>query len=102
MVRLEPSIVIAFESGELNRSGPFLWRLRPYFRGVRGLLVIGSINGLIMNTAVVLPAIALGHAINVALAVQRHQATSSDIAWAAALFFGATAATEVPRIPKRW
>jgi ATP-binding cassette, subfamily B, multidrug efflux pump len=86
----------------MNRSGPFLWRLRPYFRGVGGLLIIGSINGLIMNTAVVLPAIALGNAINVALAVGRHQATSSDVAWAAALFLGATAATELPRIPKRW
>ena len=37
----------------------YLWELRPYFRQVSGQLVLGSIAGIIMNTAVVLPAILL-------------------------------------------
>jgi ATP-binding cassette subfamily B multidrug efflux pump len=81
---------------------PFLWRLRPYFRQVAGLLLIGSVTGVLMNTAVVLPPLALGNAINIALAAGRHRATSTDIGWAALLFVAATAATEVPRMAKRW
>ena len=38
----------------------YLWEMRPYFRQVAGQLVLGSIAGFIMNTAVVLPAILLG------------------------------------------
>ena len=34
----------------------YLWELRPYFRQVAGQLVLGSIAGFIMNTAIVLPA----------------------------------------------
>ena len=34
----------------------YLWEMRPYFRQVAGQLVLGSITGFIMNTAVVLPA----------------------------------------------
>ena len=34
----------------------YLWEMRPYFRQVAGQLVLGSIAGIIMNTAVVLPA----------------------------------------------
>ena len=37
----------------------YLWEMRPYFRQVAGQLVLGSIAGLIMNIAVVLPAILL-------------------------------------------
>ena len=35
----------------------FLWQLRPYFRQVAGQLTLGSLAGIVMNTAVVLPAI---------------------------------------------
>ena len=31
----------------------YLWDMRPYFRQVAGELVLGSIAGIVMNTAVV-------------------------------------------------
>ena len=49
----------------------YLWKLRPYFRQVAGELVLGSLAGIVMNTAVVLPAILLGAAIDKALALER-------------------------------
>lgn len=67
-----------------------------------GLLVIGSVAGVVMNTAVVLPAVLLGHALDVALAAASNRATGWDVAWAALAFVGGTAATELPRIGKRW
>ena len=42
--------------------------MRPYFRQMSGQMVVGSIMGVIMNTAVVLPALLLGRAIDTALA----------------------------------
>jgi ABC-type multidrug transport system fused ATPase/permease subunit len=76
--------------------------MAPYLRPVTGLLTIGSIAGIAMNTAVVLPAVLLGHAINVALAVSRDAATTGDLARAAALVVAGALATEIPRIGKRW
>ena len=86
---------------EAPRFG-YLWEMRPYFRQVAGQLVLGSLAGIVMNTAVVLPAILLGRAIDRALALERGQATPGDVAWAALLFIGGTLLTEVPRIAKRW
>src|SRR6266545_5697881 len=80
----------------------FLWEMRPYFRQVAGQLVLGSIAGIVMNTAVVLPAILLGRAIDRALALERGHATAADVGWAALAFIGGTLLTEVPRIGKRW
>jgi ABC-type multidrug transport system fused ATPase/permease subunit len=80
----------------------FLWAMRPYYRQVAGQLVLGSLAGIVMNTAVVLPAILLGRAIDAALALERGRATPADVAWAALLFMGGTLLTEVPRIAKRW
>src|SRR5437588_9088897 len=80
----------------------FLWEMRPYFRQVAGQLVLGSVAGIIMNTAVVLPAILLGRAIDRALALERGAATAGDVGWAALAFVGGTLLTEVPRIGKRW
>src|SRR5262249_60883973 len=80
----------------------YLREMRPYFRQVAGQLVLGSIAGIIMNTAVVLPAILLGRAIDRALALERGQAAPGDVAWATLLFIGGTLLTEVPRIAKRW
>ena len=80
----------------------FLWAMRPYFRQVAGQLCFGSAAGIVMNTAVVLPAIALGRAIDAALALERGAATPADVTRAALLFVGATLLTEVPRIAKRW
>lgn len=70
----------------------FLWEMRPYFRQVAGQLVMGSVAGIIMNTAVALPAILL----------ERGEATAGDVAWAALAFVGGTLLTEVPRIGNRW
>jgi ATP-binding cassette, subfamily B, multidrug efflux pump len=80
----------------------YLWEMRPYFRQVAGQLVLGSIAGIIMNTAVVLPAILLGQAIDAALAFERGVVGAGAVGWAALAFVGGTLLTEVPRIVKRW
>src|SRR5688572_23029100 len=80
----------------------FLRAMRPYFRQVAGELVLGSAAGIVMNTTVVLPAILLGHAIDVALAHARGETDAASVAWAAALFFAGTLITECPRVLKRW
>jgi ATP-binding cassette, subfamily B, multidrug efflux pump len=80
----------------------FLWKLRPYYRQVAGLLVVGSAGGILMNVAIVLPAVLLGRVINVALAVEHHRATPAQVGWAALLLVAGTAATELPRIAKRY
>ena len=80
----------------------FLCEMRRYFRQVAGQLALGSAAGIIMNTAVVLPAILLGRAIDQALAWERGSATATDVGWAALAFIGGTLLTEVPRIAKRW
>src|SRR5437763_13849837 len=80
----------------------FLWEMRPYFRQVAGQLVLGSVAGMIMNTAVVLPAILLGRASDRALSWERGAATAGDVGWAALAFIGGTLLPELPRIGKRW
>lgn len=84
------------------RGRHFLLRLRPYYRQVAGLLVVGSVAGIAMNVAIVLPAVFLGRALNTVLDYQRHHATAGQVAVAAGLFVAATAATQVPRIAKRF
>ena len=44
----------------------FLKAILPYLKQVAGLLTIGAIGGLVMNTTVVLPAITLGELIDAA------------------------------------
>jgi ATP-binding cassette, subfamily B, multidrug efflux pump len=85
----------------LMRSS-FLWRLRPYFRQVAGLVVIGSLCGIVMNTAIVLPSVLLGRAVNVVVRVGQHRASTRDVGWAALVLIAGNAATELPRIGKRW
>src|SRR2546425_638167 len=80
----------------------FLWEMRRYIRQVAGQLVLGSVAGIVMNTAVVLPAILLGRAIDRALSLARDEGTAADVGWAALAFVGGTLLTEVPRIGKRW
>jgi ATP-binding cassette, subfamily B, multidrug efflux pump len=80
----------------------FLWAMRPYCRQVAGQLVLGSVAGIVMNTAVVLPAILLGRAIDRALAFERGQAAAAEVGWAALALLGGTLLTEVPRMGKRW
>ena len=85
-----------------HRSQSTLFELRPYFRQIAGLLVVGSIAGVLMNVAIVLPAIFLGRAINTVLAYKRGDIGSGAVTTAALLFFLATVATEAPRVGKRW
>ena len=80
----------------------YLWKLRPYFRQTAGSLVLGSLAGIVMNTAVVLPAILLGAAIDKALALERGEATPADVTVAALLLVAGTLLTEGPRVLKRW
>jgi ATP-binding cassette subfamily B multidrug efflux pump len=80
----------------------YLWEMRPYFRQVAGQLALGSIAGIIMNTAVVLPAVLLGRAIDVALAFERGEVGVSSIGWAALAYIGGVVLTEGPRMTKRW
>jgi ABC-type multidrug transport system fused ATPase/permease subunit len=80
----------------------YLWQLRAYFRHVAGELVLGSLAGIVMNTAVVLPAILLGNAIDKALALERGEATPDDVTLAALLLVAGTLLTEGPRVAKRW
>src|SRR5689334_12976124 len=80
----------------------FLWSMRPYFRQVAGELLLGSIAGILMNTAVVLPAILLGQAIDAALAFSRQEVSADAVTRAVLLFVAGTVATEAPRLFKRW
>ena len=80
----------------------FLWRMRPYFRQVAGELVLGSLCGIVMNTAVVLPALLLGRAIDEVLALSHGQSTAGAVTASALLFVAGTLASELPRIGKRW
>ena len=76
--------------------------MRPYFRQVAGQLALGSVAGIVMNTAVVLPALLLGRVIDRVLSLERGEATAAEVGWAALAFVGGTLLTEVPRIGKRW
>lgn len=80
----------------------YLWTLRPYYRQTAGQLVLGSLAGVVMNTAVVLPAVCLGRAIDAATHFAHGQATRATLLQAVALFAAATLATELPRLGKRW
>jgi ATP-binding cassette, subfamily B, multidrug efflux pump len=81
---------------------PYLWQMRPYFRRVGGLLVIGSLAGIAMNTFVVLPAILLGRAIDATRAFEAGRGSSAEVGWAALALVAGTFATEIPRIIKRY
>lgn len=82
---------------------PTLWHgMRPYARQVAGLLTIGSLCGILMNTAVVLPAILLGNAVDVVLAHDRGEVGGDAVTRAVLLLVAGTLATEVPRIGKRY
>jgi ATP-binding cassette subfamily B protein len=65
----------------------------PYLKQVTGLLVAGSLGGLMMNTAVVLPAITLGRAIDMARAWVEGRATSLDVLWAGMAYASAMPST---------
>src|SRR5215213_9842150 len=76
--------------------------MRPYFRQVAGQFVLGSLCGIVMNTAIVLPALLLGRAIDTALAYSRGEVDAAAVSWAVIFFMGGTLLTEGPRVLKRW
>ncbi len=80
----------------------YLWRLLPYYRQLLWLIVAGSLCGIAMNVAVVLPPLLLGNVINAVQAVQRGTGTTGHVASAALLLAAGSAATEVPRMGKRY
>ena len=80
----------------------YLLELRPYFRQTAGQLILGSLCGIVMNTAVVLPAVLLGRAIDTVLAFGQGRAGLADVTSAALLLVCGTLATQLPRIGKRW
>ena len=80
----------------------YLWTLRPYFRQVAGELLLGSLAGIVMNTAIVLPPLLLGRAIDTVLALERGEGSPGAVGRAALLFIGGTLLSEGPRIGKRW
>ncbi len=80
----------------------FLKAIAPYLRQVAGLLAIGSLGGLVMNTVVVLPAILLGRAIDTAIAWGKGQAASEDVWQAGLAYVAAMAFYQAARLVKRW
>jgi ATP-binding cassette subfamily B multidrug efflux pump len=80
----------------------YLWKLRFYYRHVAGELLLGAVSGILANTMVVLPAVLLGRAIDVALAFGKGTATHMQVGWAALAFLGGMLANQIPRRGKRW
>jgi len=80
----------------------FLKAVIPYLKQVIGLLAVGSLGGLVMNTAVVLPAILLGRTIDTAMAWGEGQAASRDVLWSGLAYAGAMALYQSARLVKRW
>lgn len=80
----------------------FLKAIFPYLKQVAGLLLIGSLGGIVMNTAVVLPAILLGRAIDTATAWAGGQGEGADVLWAGLAYAGGMAFYQGARLVKRW
>ena len=76
--------------------------MRPYFRQVAGQFVLGSLCGIVMNTAIVLPALLLGRAIDAVLAYSRGEVDAAAVSWAVISFMSGTLLTDGPRVLKRW
>jgi ATP-binding cassette subfamily B multidrug efflux pump len=82
---------------------PMLLRpLRPYFRRAAGLLAIGSMAGIVMNTAIVLPSVLLGHAVDTVAAYRNGHSDADSVTTACLLLVVGTLATELPRVGKRF
>jgi len=80
----------------------YLWKIRPYYRQVWGLLVLGFVSGIIMNTAVVLPPILLGHAIDTVLGLGKGVATYGALILAAVAYVAGCTLNLCGQIGKRW
>ena len=80
----------------------YLWKIRPYYRQVKGLLALGFVSGIIMNTAVVLPPILLGRAIDIALDLEKGISTYRALLLAAVAYVGGCSLNLCAQIGKRW
>jgi len=80
----------------------YLWKIRPYYRKVAGLLAVGFVSGIVMNIAVVLPPILLGKAIDTALALEKGSATYRALVIAALVYVGGCSLNLLAQIGKRW
>ena len=80
----------------------FLWKIRPYYRRVSGLLFVGFISGTIMNVSVVLPAMLLGRAIDTVHALEAGTSTYRTLILAALAYTGGCAINLFAQIGKRW
>ena len=80
----------------------FFRSILPYFKQVAGLLAVGSVGGLVMNTAVVLPAVFLGRLIDTAMAWGKGQTTGRQVLIGGAAYVGVVALYQGARLIKRW
>jgi hypothetical protein len=72
--------------------------LRPYLRQVTGLVVIGSVAGIVMNIVAVLPAVLLGRAVDTVLAYTGDEVPFGDVTRAVVLLIAGALDNEVPCI----
>jgi hypothetical protein len=61
---------------------------------VAGLLTIGSLAAIVMNTAIVLPPLMLGRAIDAVIAIERGEGDVTTAGWAALSLICASALVE--------
>ncbi len=80
----------------------YLWKIRPYYRQVAGLLSIGFVSGIIMNIAVVLPPLLLGRVIDIAAALEKGAASHRALILAALAYVGGCSLNLLGQIGKRW
>ena len=80
----------------------YLWKIRPYYRQVAGLLFTGFVSGIIMNISVVLPAILLGRAIDTAHALQTGSTDYRTLILAALAYVGGCSLNLCAQVGKRW
>ncbi|MGI6366985.1 MAG: ABC transporter ATP-binding protein [Anaerolineae bacterium] len=85
----------------------FIWQARRYYAQVAGLLLLGSLFGIVMNLTVVLPAVLLGRAVDAALAASQASgaelvAVRRSLYAAAALYAGGMLLHGAARVGKRW
>ncbi len=80
----------------------YLWQARVYYRQVAGLLLLGSLFGIVMNVSVALPPVLLGAAVDAALARGTGAAGWQAVMAAALAYAGGTALHAIARVGKRW
>lgn len=80
----------------------YLFQARVYYRQVAGLLLIGSLFGIVMNITVALPPVLLGAAIDAVMSAGAGDTGLRAVAWAALAYAGGTSLHAVARVGKRW